>query len=145
LKTNDAESKRQKCFVLFHLIKLPSVGSSDWDQLPPSISIGLNEVALGMTLPWFAIELARHRLTRRYFDICTVSGTLLGPEEARSAGFLDELATPDRLQETALEKAGELATIDMGAHVATKLRIRGPVLAGVADGIDRLSGSDSEW
>jgi enoyl-CoA hydratase len=107
--------------------------------------IGLNEVALGMTLPWFAIELARHRLTRRYFDICTVSGTLLGPEEARSAGFLDELATPDRLQETALEKAGELATIDMGAHVATKLRIRGPVLAGVADGIDRLSGSDSEW
>ena len=59
--------------------------------------LGLNEVAIGMTLPWFAIELARHRLTRRHFDICTVTGTMLDPEEARQAGFLDQLAPAEEL------------------------------------------------
>lgn len=101
--------------------------------------IGLNEVALGMTLPWFAIELARHRLTRRYFDICAASGTLLGPDEARAAGFLDDLTEPAGLERTAMEKALELSKIDTGAHQATKLRIREPVLNGLADGIERLS------
>ncbi len=107
--------------------------------------IGLNEVAIGMTLPWFAIELARHRLTRRYFDICTVSGTLLDPEEARAAGFLDALSEPAELHAAALAKASELATIDMGAHLATKLRIREAVLAGLADGVERLAGDGREW
>ena len=107
--------------------------------------IGLNEVALGMTLPWFGIELARHRLTRRYFDICTVSGTLLGPEEAHAAGFLDQLSGPDELLEAASSKAAELSKIDMGAHLATKLRIREAVLAGIADGIERMAGDGREW
>ncbi len=107
--------------------------------------IGLNEVAIGMTLPWFAIELARHRLTRRYFDICTVSGTLLGPEEARAAGFLDQLSDSGALLAAAGARASELAAIDMGAHLATKLRIREAVLAGIADGIERLAGDGREW
>jgi enoyl-CoA hydratase len=46
--------------------------------------IGLNEVAIGLTIPWFGIEIARHRLTRPYFDRCTITGTLLGPEEAKT-------------------------------------------------------------
>ncbi len=104
--------------------------------------IGLNEVALGMTLPWFAIELARHRLTRRHFDICSVTGTLLDPEEARAAGFLDQLVSPDRLGEAAVARAAELASIDMGAHLATKLRVREPVLSGLRDGIERLAAGD---
>ena len=30
--------------------------------------IGLNEVAIGLTVPWFGISVARHRLARPYFD-----------------------------------------------------------------------------
>ena len=30
--------------------------------------LGLNEVRIGLTLPWFAIVLARHRLTPAHFD-----------------------------------------------------------------------------
>jgi enoyl-CoA hydratase len=107
--------------------------------------IGLNEVALGMTLPWFAIELARHRLTRRYFDICTVTGTMLDPEEARSAGFLDRLVSAEDLRAASRERAVALAGIDMGAHLATKLRVREQALAGLTDGIDRLETTGREW
>lgn len=107
--------------------------------------IGLNEVAIGMTLPWFAIELARHRLTRRYFDLCTVTGTMLGPDDAREAGFLDQLCGTGDLLGEANAKADELAGIDMAAHRATKLRVREQVLSGVEEGLERLAGDPAEW
>ena len=107
--------------------------------------IGLNEVAIGLTIPWFGIEIARHRLTRPYFDRCTITGTLLDPEEAKTAGFLDEIVEPDRLMPAAEEAARALAALDRGAHKATKLRVREAALAGVRDGIDRISRGDREW
>jgi enoyl-CoA hydratase/carnithine racemase len=107
--------------------------------------IGLNEVAIGLTLPWFAIEIARHRLTRPYFDRCTVTGALLGPEEATTAGFLDEVVEPDRLMPAAEAAARALAALDRGAHQATKLRVREAALAGVRDGIDRIKSGNREW
>lgn len=107
-------------------------------------AIGLNEVAIGLTLPWFAIELARHRLTRPYFDRCTVTGTMLGPDEARGAGFLDRVVAADQLRGAALAAAAELGTVDAAAHAATKLRVREHVLAGVRDGIDRINDADRE-
>jgi enoyl-CoA hydratase len=107
--------------------------------------IGLNEVAIGLTLPWFAIEIARHRLPRPAFDRCTVTGVLLGPEEARAVGFLDEVVAPEELQAAALTAARQLATIDPAAHAATKVRIRREVLAGLEDGIARLEGDGREW
>ncbi len=42
--------------------------------------LGLNEVRIGLTLPWFAIVLARHRLTPTHFDHVTVTGTMFDPE-----------------------------------------------------------------
>jgi enoyl-CoA hydratase len=107
--------------------------------------IGLNEVAIGLTLPWFAIEIARHRLPRPVFDRCTVTGVLLGPDEARAAGFLDEVVPAEELEAAALTAAQQLATINAVAHAATKLRVRREVLAGIEDGIARLEGDGREW
>ena len=107
--------------------------------------IGLNEVAIGLTLPWFGIEIARHRLSRPYFDRCTVTGGLLGPEEALRAGFLDELVTPERLRARTAEVVAALAGIDRAAHAATKLRVRERALAGIRDGIERIAGDGREW
>lgn len=107
--------------------------------------IGLNEVAIGLTLPWFGVEIARHRLTRPAFDRCAVTGVLLAPAEAQAAGFLDELVSPAELMPAALAAARQLAGIDAAAHAATKLRVRERALAGVRDGIDRITGTGREW
>jgi enoyl-CoA hydratase len=107
--------------------------------------IGLNEVRIGLTMPWFGIEIARHRLTRPYFDRCTVTGVVLGPEEARAAGFLDELVAPDELETAAGAAAADLKGIKQEAHAATKLRIREDAIAGIRDGIDRIEKNDREW
>jgi enoyl-CoA hydratase len=107
--------------------------------------IGLNEVAIGLTIPWFAIEIARHRLARPDFDRCTVTGVLLDPEAARAASFLDEVVAPEQLDEAARAAARQLAALDPAAHAATKLRIRREVLAGLEDGIARLEGDGREW
>lgn len=101
--------------------------------------VGLNEVAIGLTVPWFGIALAEHRLARPYADRCLTTGMLLDPEEARSAGFLDRLVAHEHVVAEARAAADALAGVDRSAHAATKLRIRARALAGVRAGIERIS------
>ena len=108
--------------------------------------IGLNEVAIGLTPPWFGIEIARHRLSRPYFDRCLVTGELLEPDEAQAAGFLDSVVPANDLRATAMAAATTLAGVDRAAHAATKLRARELPLAGVRDGIERIEQrAQPEW
>lgn len=90
--------------------------------------LGLNEVRIGLTLPWFAIVLARHRLTPSQCDHVAVTGALLDPRAAREAGLLDSVVDPDQLAATARATAEDLASLDRAAHGATKLRVRKLVL-----------------
>jgi enoyl-CoA hydratase len=95
-----------------------------------------------MTLPWFGIAIARHRLTRPYFDRCAITGAVLGSEAAMSAGFLDELVAREALSGAARRAADALAEINADAHAATKLRIRADAIAGIRDGIERIGRGD---
>jgi enoyl-CoA hydratase len=90
--------------------------------------LGLNEVRIGLTLPWFAVVLARHRLTPAHFDHAAVTGAMLDPHTAREAGLLDAVVPPDKLGAAALAAARDLTALDRQAHAATKLRARRPVL-----------------
>ncbi|CAN5459641.1 crotonase/enoyl-CoA hydratase family protein [soil metagenome] len=108
--------------------------------------LGLNETQLGMTIPWYAIEAARHRLAPSWFDRCTVTGLFIGPEEAREAGFLDELVPIDQVADKSLESARYLAGVKRPALVANKLRVREHVLERVRDGIKRIEDEEfAEW
>lgn len=102
--------------------------------------IGLNEVAIGMTMPWFGIALARHRLTSPAFDRCTVTGVVLDPDGAKDAGFLDQVVEPDALMAAARETAERLKGVNREAHAATKLRIRARLLEELHDAVARLDG-----
>ncbi len=86
--------------------------------------IGMNEVAIGMTLPYFAIEIARQRLAPAYFSRATILAELYSPEDAIAPGFLDRVVPPEVLLETARQTATALTELDMKAHHATKLRVR---------------------
>jgi enoyl-CoA hydratase len=90
--------------------------------------LGLNEVRIGMTLPWFAVVLARHRLTPAHFDHAVVTGEMFDPRGAREAGLLDRVVAPDELVEAAAAAAAGLSELDFAAHRGTKLRARKPVL-----------------
>jgi enoyl-CoA hydratase len=90
--------------------------------------LGLNEVRIGLTLPWFALVLARHRLAPAHFDHAAVTGTMLDPTQAREAGLLDAVVAPEALDAAATAAAEDLTTLDRRAHAATKLRARQPVL-----------------
>jgi enoyl-CoA hydratase len=90
--------------------------------------LGLNEVRIGLTLPWFAVVLARHRLTPADFDHAAVTGEMFDPKTARGAGLLDAVVPPAELDRIALHVAQDLGSLDRAAHVETKLRVRKPVL-----------------
>jgi enoyl-CoA hydratase len=86
--------------------------------------LGLNEVRIGLTLPWFATVLARYRLSSAHADHAAVTGTMFDPEVALIAGLLDAVVPPQDLESTAQAAAADLAAIDRRAHAATKLRMR---------------------
>jgi enoyl-CoA hydratase len=99
-------------------------------------TLGLNEVRIGLTLPWFAVALARHRLTPTFFDRCAVTGTLLDPHSALEAGLLDVVVAPAELAATACAAAEDLTGVDRAAHAATKVRVRQRVLTELREAIE---------
>lgn len=81
--------------------------------------VGLNEVAIGMPLPHFAIELARYRMPPSRFD-----GALLGevhrPAGAVEAGYLDRAVAPEALVEEAAAFAARCSGLQRSAVQRSK-------------------------
>jgi enoyl-CoA hydratase len=98
--------------------------------------IGLNEVQIGLTVPWFAIEIARQRLHPAHFDRAVVNATMYSPREAVIPGFLDHVVAPSELRAASLEAAQALAQLDPAAHAATKLRARASALRALRAAIE---------
>jgi enoyl-CoA hydratase len=98
--------------------------------------IGMNEVRIGLTVPWFAIEVARHRLHPAHFDRGVVSAAMYSPREAIEPGFLDEVVAPAELGAVSLRAAEALAGLDLRAHAATKLRVRAGALTALRTAIE---------
>jgi enoyl-CoA hydratase len=98
--------------------------------------VGLNEVRIGLTMPWFVIELARQRLQPAAFSRAVINATMYGPDEAVSAGFLDRVVGASELRSASLEAAADLAELNAAAHTATKLRARGAAIAAMRSAIE---------
>ncbi len=99
--------------------------------------IGATEVAIGMAMPWAAVEMLRQRLTRAHFERATLLAEVFTPEGAVEAGFLDEAVEEDRLHVRAREVATRLASLDGKAHHVTKQRARAAMLETLAAAIQR--------
>ena len=83
-----------------------------------------NEVAIGMTMPWAAIEICRQRLTPSNFNRVVNRAEAHEPAQGVAAGLLDQVVEVEDLMPTATAMAQRLAGLDRPAHAATKLRSR---------------------
>jgi len=86
--------------------------------------IGLNEVAIGMTMHFAGIEMARGRIPANYLNRAVMNAEMFDPETAVLAGFLDKVVDGEQLMAEANAVAVEMNTLNMRAHHATKLKVR---------------------
>ena len=93
------------------------------------IKIGLNEVAIGMTLPHFAMTVAADRISKRHFTRATAFAQLYTSAEALDVGYLDEVVAPDELEATVLGMAQMASGLPMNNFTGTKRRLRAEVSA----------------
>lgn len=89
---------------------------------------GLNEVAIGLTMPYMGIELARELLPRRYFNRAVMNAELFTSHAAVDAGFLDQVVEAEAFGNAVKALTASMAALDMEAHKTTKLRARKALL-----------------
>jgi enoyl-CoA hydratase len=106
--------------------------------------VGLNEVAIKMVLPDWALTIATDRLSKRHFQRAIANARITTPRDAVDVGFVDEVVPDGAELERAVAVAAELAsTLDPSAYARTVRAIRGPVLDVMAAQIaaDRSAGA----
>lgn len=96
-----------------------------------------NEVAIGMTVPHFAIETLRQRLTPQQLNKAVNFAYYFSAKEAYQAGFLDELTSADELMTTAKARAEDALKLDATAHKNSKLRMREQLLETMEQAVAR--------
>ena len=87
--------------------------------------MGLNEVAIRITPPSFAVELARTRLHPAWLSRTVTLGEMFEPDEAAVAGFLDKVEPHGRIDQAVDEAVVALLNIHLPSHAAAKQRLRG--------------------
>ncbi|MCF6221325.1 MAG: crotonase/enoyl-CoA hydratase family protein [Robiginitomaculum sp.] len=93
-----------------------------------NFKIGMNEVAIGMTMPQAGVDIAEARLAAPYVRRAVNNAEIFTPKTALTAGFLHSLVTPNDLQAAAHSKAEQMRKLDMTAFAATKLKSVEPLL-----------------
>ena len=100
-----------------------------------NFKLGLNEVAIGMTLPWFGIELANARVPAGHLHQVVSLAKIHTPEEAAEAGILDTVVPEIGLMPNVEQVVGYFANLDMTAFKGTKARMRSDFNARWAEAI----------
>jgi enoyl-CoA hydratase len=98
--------------------------------------IGLNEVAIGIPVPVFAMELARDRLVSTELGRATLGAQVYSPEEAARSGYLDEAVPAAEVLARAKEHAERLGALSRRAFAGTKTRLRGKTIAHILATLD---------
>jgi enoyl-CoA hydratase len=91
--------------------------------------VGLNEVAIKMVLPDWALTIATDRLSKRHLQRALANARITTPRDAVDVGYIDEVVPADDVLKRAVTVAAELAsTLDPSAYQRTIRKMRGPVL-----------------
>ena len=99
--------------------------------------MGLNEVAIGIAPPGFAIELARSRLHPSWLSRTVTTGEMYEPDDALVAGLLDRVVSPDAVEAELERIAAGLRAIHRPSHATAKKRLRQAAMDAMRAAIDR--------
>ena len=98
--------------------------------------MGLNEVAIGIVPPGFAIELARSRLHPAWLNRTVTLGEMYEPQDAVVGGFLDRVVPADATDGVLGEILSALRGLNPAIHKSAKLRLRRQTMAAMREAID---------
>ena len=91
----------------------------------PKFKIGLNEVAIGMTAPIFAVELARNKMPKTHFERSVIHAEVHTPDSAVDAGFLDVAVDERYFRPQCDAVASRMAKVSSGICVVTSSKFLG--------------------
>ncbi len=91
--------------------------------------IGMNEMAIGLTLPAVVTEILRGKLSADHARRVILGGALLSPAEAVDVGLLDEVATDS---DAAIQRAADVAK-DFGKSQAEFAAMKGSLVAPITE------------
>jgi enoyl-CoA hydratase len=85
----------------------------------------LNEVAIGLPLPTWAIVMAESAVPSRWQTDTILHARPYSPDEALERGLVEDVARPaNRLRDVAREAAARLKPLDLAAYATAKVRLR---------------------
>jgi enoyl-CoA hydratase/carnithine racemase len=102
--------------------------TADWRVLAAGASIGLNEVKIGLPLPWSVALILRAAVTPAALGRVALLGRNLADQDAVDAGMVDELAPASGVEAAGLARLAEFAEKDPRAVAVTKAYLRSSVL-----------------
>merc|ERR1711879_450264 len=87
-------------------------------------TIGLNEVALGIGVPKFWVDVFLRRVGHSKGELLLKNAVLLKPIEALDVGLVDVVVSPDKLMSTAEEMILKMISLPSEGRVSTKWSVR---------------------
>ena len=82
--------------------------------------IGLNEVQLGVPVPYLADLMLRQIIGNRYASQMIFSGEFMTFADAKAIGLIDAIGSPDELEDFAMERLAQMAGYPSQAFAAVK-------------------------
>ena len=120
--------------------------TADHRVLRRGAPIGLNEVKVGVPLPWSVTRLLRASVPPQALGRIALLGRNFADEEALAAGLADELAEGDGFEAACRARLDEFLDKDARALATTKAWLRGGVLGEMmSHETERLAGFLDGW
>jgi len=98
--------------------------TADYRVIRRGSPIGLNEVRVGVPLPWWVLTMLRASLSPAALTRVALLGQNFSEEEAREVGLVHEVLPADGFEDAALGRLAELASRDAAALGTTKAWLR---------------------
>jgi len=101
---------------------------ADWRVVRRGALVGLNEVKVGVPLPFGVALIVRDAIPRTALSAVALLGRNFSDEAAVAAGLADELADAGRVEAVARERLEEYVSKDPVSFSVTKRYLRSPVV-----------------